>query len=226
MAKVRILSGGEAAREARRGVLFGLETVLKLLHPLMPFITEEIWHSLPGPRGDLITTAWPEASGMPADANAEEAMSLLMETVVSIRNLRSEMNVSPAREAPVSIRADGHAVALYREAASILQSLARVSELHLGSDLVKPRHAASDVVAHAEVFVHLEGLIDLDLERARLGRELEKTEKLIVSAKKKLENPEFLDKAKPEVVEKEREKLGQLEQALVKLSRAHRALED
>ena len=82
------------------------------------------------------------------------------------------------------------------------------------------------MVAHAEVFVHLEGLIDLDLERVRLARELERTEKLIVSAKKKLENPEFLDKARAEVVEKEREKLAQLEQALIKLSRAHRALED
>jgi len=226
MAKVRINQGGKAADEARRGILFGLSTVLKLLHPLMPFITEEIWHHLPGSEGDLIVAPWPVAADLRRDPEAEEAMRLLMDTVVTIRNLRSEMNVSPAREAAVSIRADENAAPLYREAASYLAALARVSDLAIDHDLVKPKHAAHDVVGTSEVFLHLEGLIDLELEARRLEREREKTEKLVVSARKKLENPDFLDKARPEVVEKEREKLEQLEQALEKLTRAAQVLGD
>jgi valyl-tRNA synthetase len=153
-------------------------------------------------------------------------MALLMETVVAVRNLRSEMNVSPAREAPLTVRAGDHGTALYRETASYLRTLARVSDLAIGPDLAKPKHAASAVVGSAEVFVHLEGLIDLELERNRLSRELEKTENLVLSGKRKLENQDFLEKARPEVVEKEREKLAQLEMTLVKLGHALHALED
>ena len=226
MAKVRIQAGGEAALEAKRGILVGLTSILKLLHPLMPFITEEIWHHLPGTEGDLIIASWPGVEGLTADPAAEEAMALLMETVVTIRNVRSEMNVPPSREAAVSIRADHHAAALYREAASYLRTLGRVSELAIGPELAKPRHAAHDVVGHSEVFVHLEGLIDLELERQRLGREREKTETLVISARKKLENQDFLDRAKPEVVNREREKLHLLEASLVKLTRALGAVEE
>jgi valyl-tRNA synthetase len=226
MAKVRIGSGGDDAGEARRGILFGLTTVCSLLHPLMPFITEEIWHHLPGTDGDLINTPWPDPELMPEDAEAEEAMRLLMETVVTIRNLRSEMNVPPAREAAVSIRTGAAAQVLYADAGALLRSLARISDLHLGPDLPKPRRAASGVVGSSEVFLHLEGLIDLDLERARLTRELDRTQRLLLSVKKKLENPEFLDKARDEVVEKEREKLVQLEQTLAKLQRALHAVEE
>jgi valyl-tRNA synthetase len=252
MAKVRISQGGVEAVEARRGILFGLRTALKLLHPLIPFITEEIWHHLPGTEGDLINAPWPEVaprsieargeatpagSTVPApagepgatarwvDPEAEEAMALLRETVVTVRNIRSEMNVPPSREAAVSIRADARSSALYRECASYLKTLARISELHIGPDVAKPRFAASDVAGNSEVFVHLEGIIDLDLERQRLDRELEKNEKLLASARRKLENPDFLDRAKPEVVEKEREKLLLIEETMAKLSRARGALE-
>ncbi len=226
MAKVRLTAGGAGAVEARRGILFGLSSALALLHPLMPFITEEIWHHLPGVDGDLISAPWPEPNRLREDRDAEEAMDLLRETVVTVRNLRSEMNVSPAREADVSIRADARTDALYREAGSYLSALARISNLNVGADLPKPRHSASGVVGTSEIFVHLEGLIDLELEEARLSRELEKTEQLIVSARRKLENQEFLDKARPEVVEREREKLAQYEQALAKLGRALAALRD
>jgi valyl-tRNA synthetase len=228
MAKVRINQGGPAAVEARRGILFGLHTALKLLHPLIPFITEEIWHHLPGTDGDLINAAWPARPAgavAPADPEAEEAMALLMETVVTVRNIRSEMNVPPSREAAVSIRADARSAALYRECASYLKTLARISDLHIGPEVDKPRFAASDVAGSSEVFVHLEGIIDLDLERQRLDRELEKNQKLLASARRKLENPDFLDRAKPEVVEKEREKLLLIEETMAKLSRARGALE-
>jgi valyl-tRNA synthetase len=226
MAKVRINAGGDDALAARRGMLFGLTTICRLLHPLIPFITEEIWHHLPGTEGDLITAAWPVAADMREDEEAEEAMSLLMETVVAVRNLRSEMNVSPAREAAVSIRAGDHAARLYQDVSASLCALARVSELHLGPEVAKPRHAASAVVGTSEVFVHLEGLIDIEIERTRLTREMERTAKAVISGRKKLENQDFLEKAKPDVVEKERGKLTHLEQALVKLERALQVLED
>ncbi|MFN8548466.1 MAG: valine--tRNA ligase [Candidatus Eisenbacteria bacterium] len=225
MAKPRFAAGGEAAEDAKRGIVLALHTSLRLLHPLIPFITEEIWHHLPGTEGDLIRASWPESSHYPADPEAERAMEALMEIVVAVRNLRSVMNVPPPKEAAVSVRADGGATRLLAEAAPLVRALARASTFEIGPEVTKPKHAASDVAAGAEVFVDLEGIIDLEIERARLEKEHARMSGLVLSARKKLENPDFLDKAKPEVVSKEREKLVQLEEALGKLERAVGALE-
>ncbi len=176
-------------------------------------------------RGPLIVEAWPKADDDAVDEEAEEDFEILRELVVAVRNLRSEMNVPPGREADVTIRAGrGRA------------GRAGGGSLHPrdGADLPPPRrrrqpeaeHAASAVAGDAEVFVHLEGLIDLDLERNRLRRDLEKTEKPLASARRKLENQDFLEKAKPEVVETEREKIGSLELSIDKLQAALSALEE
>ena len=225
MAKVRLFAGGEAAEDAKRGIMLALHTSLRLLHPLIPFITEEIWHALPGTEGDLIAAHWPEAAHYAQDPAAERGMESLMEIVVAVRNLRSVMNVPPPKEAAVLVRADSELARSLTEAASLVKSLARASSFEAGPDVIKPRFAASDVAAGAEVFVDLEGIIDLEIERTRLEKEQERMSGLVLSARKKLENPDFLERAKPEVVSKEREKLVQLEEALGKLERAVAALE-
>jgi valyl-tRNA synthetase len=226
MAKVRIGEGGDAAKEARQGVLAGLDVILRLLHPLMPFLTEEIASHLPLGRGLLSVAPWPDGEEYEEDPDAEGDFEILRSVVTAVRNLRSEMNVPPAREADVTVRASGDVARVVTSQLPAMRALARIASLHVGPDLAKPRHAASAIVAGAEVFVHLEGIIDLAVERSRLDRELEKAEKLLASSSKKLANQDFLEKAKPAVIDAERERLAGLESSIEKLHAALAALED
>jgi len=225
MAKVRLSAGPDAAVEAKAGVLAGIDAIVRLLHPLIPFVTEEIASHLPLGRERLIIAPLPRADEYPDDPAAEEDFSVLQEVVIAIRNIRSEMNVPPGREAAVTLRAAGAVARVAREQEDSIRALAKVAHLEVGEGIAKPHHTASAVVRDAEVFVHLEGLIDLDVERTRLRREVEKTAKFIGSTSRKLANQDFLEKAKPEVVEAERERIRSLEASLEKLQAALAALE-
>jgi valyl-tRNA synthetase len=226
MAKVRIGAGGAQATDARAGSLAGIDAILRLLHPLIPFVTEEIASHLPLGHDRLIVSSVPREDQYRDDPAAEEEFTILQEIVTAVRNIRSEMNVPPGREADVSLRAGGDVARVARADAPAIRALARVAKLEVGPDLAKPRHAASAVVRDAEVFVHLEGLIDLDIERTRLRREIDKTEKFIDSTNRKLTNQDFLEKAKQEVVETERGKIRTLQDSLAKLQAAIAALEE
>jgi valyl-tRNA synthetase len=207
-------------------VLAGLDAILRLLHPLMPFLTEEIASHIPLGRGPLIIEAWPKGGEYAQDAEAEADFEILRELVVAVSNIRSEMNVPPGREADVTVRASGDVERVANDEGASIRAMARIANLHVGADSSKPKHAASAVARDAEVFVHLEGLIDLDVERGRLRRDLERAEKALHSTQRKLANQDFLEKAKPEVVEAEREKIGNLELSIDKLQAALSALEE
>jgi len=227
IAKVRIQKGTpEEGERARRVLLWVYERILALLHPMMPFITEEIRAHLPGEVPNLICGPWPETDSDARDEAAERELAFFQEIVVAIRNLRSEMNVSPAKSVPVGIRAVGEEAETLARMEIPLRGLARIEELTVAADYAKPRHAASGVAGGAEIFVLLEGVIDLAAERQRLVRELGKLEAFEASSRKKLMNVDFIERAKPEVVEREREKLGQLEATRAKIEHALEALED
>ena len=226
MAKVRIAEGGDGASAARAGVLAGLDAILRLLHPLMPFISEEIAAHLPLGRGPLIVSPWPRSDMYRKDPRAEDDFAILVELVTAIRNIRSEMNVPPGREAGVTLRAGGDVARVAGENLDHLKALARIADFTAGADQPKPRHAASAVVRDAEVYVHLAGIIDLDLERSRLRKELERIEKQLAATQRKLSNQDFLEKAKPEVVDAERERSRSNEVAIEKLRAALGALEE
>lgn len=225
MAKVRITQGGEDARMARAGILAGLDALLRLLHPLMPFLTEEVASYLPLKRGMIASAPWPKVEDYQVDAAAEEEFEQLQQIVTAVRNLRSEMNVPPGRAADVTLRADGNIARVAQEQEPLLKSLAKIAVLSIGPALEKPGHAASALVGDAELYVHLEGLIDLDAERKRLRKELEKTEKFLASVNRKLANQDFLEKAKPQVIEAERVRLSTLETSLEKLRKGLAALD-
>ena len=226
IAKVRIQKGSPAeGARARRVLLWVYRRILALLHPLMPFITEEIHAHLPGGEPELILGPWPEADAARIDRQAEAELAFFQEIVVAIRNVRSGMNVPPAKFVPVGMRVPEEAAAVLRRLEMPLGALARVETLTMAPDYEKPRHAASAVAGPAEVFVLLEGVIDLDFERARLLKELGRLEGAQESSRKKLANLDFLERAKPEVVAAEREKLGQLEGQRAKVETALKALE-
>ena len=201
-----------------------LDGILHLLHPFMPFVTEEIWHALPHAGETITTSPWPKAKKAWTDVQAEEDVAFLQDVVTAIRNMRSEMNLPPAKTVPAVIKADGSALALLEANRAVLGPLARVGEWTLGPDVKRPGVAASAVVRGVEVWIPLAGLIDVDAERTRLTREVDKVLGDLEGTKKKLMNQDFLAKARPDVVQREKDRLELLDQTVAKLNKALEAL--
>jgi valyl-tRNA synthetase len=199
-------SEADAAR-ARAVLLHVLEEVLRLLHPVMPFLTEEIWQRLPH-RGETIAAApypRPHQDDPSLDPAAERSMEALMEIVGRVRNLRAEVNIDPGRRVPLLVRPrDAAARRLLESETALVTTLARLESLRLTEDLAASGPAARAVAAGADLALPLAGILDVDAERRRLERELEKLTKERAGHAGKLANADFMARAKPEVVEKVR----------------------
>jgi valyl-tRNA synthetase len=221
MAKPRLYSGtdGPDAAAVRYTIHQVFSTVLRMLHPFMPYLTEELWHALPGTKGDVCVADWPTPPRGAAHPAAEGKIALLKEVVGSIRNLRSEMNIAPARKAPILIKADGHDAGVLEAQRDLILLLGRGESLEVGPNVKKPDVAASAVVRNHEIFLPLSGLIDLDLELRRLQKEYERVLREFDVTRRKLQNEDFLGKAKAEVVDREREKFETLGTTKEKLER-------
>jgi len=197
----------EDAARARAVLLHVLEEVLRLLHPVMPFLTEEIWQRLPHHGETIAAAPYPSPDGAEAarDPDAERRMDMLMEIVGRVRNLRAEVNVDPGRKVPLLVRPhDEEGRRLLTTQAALLTSLARLESLRVTDDLAAAGTAARAVAAGADLALPLTGILDVDAERRRLEREIERLTKERVGHASKLENADFLARAKPEVVEKVR----------------------
>ena len=197
-----------------------LEQILILLHPVMPFVTEEIWHKLPNADESIMRASFPIFDETRVDTEAEEQMALVMEVVTGIRNIRGEMNVPPATKVEVLCLTDGAAEKqLLQEHAGTICDLSRLAGLQLASpgEVSKPRMAAGTVARNVEVFVLLQDVLDFDSESKRLEKELAKLEKEFGYTKKKLANEDFLRRAPADVIEKEREKGTRLREKLEKV---------
>ncbi|SHM63581.1 valyl-tRNA synthetase [Caldanaerovirga acetigignens] len=208
MAKIDLYGEDESAKMRTKQVLYTvLERVLRLLHPFMPFITEEIWQHLPHEGRSIMVSAWPEYR---PDWQFEDAvnMQLLMDAVRGIRNIRAEMNVPPSKKAKAVVRTgDAKTHELLRQNIEIIKALAKVSEADfIPEGNPAPGKAMSCVIRGAEIFIPMEGLVDLEAEVARLQKEKSDLEKEIASVRKKLSNHNFLAKAPKDVVEKEKQK--------------------
>ncbi|MBM70143.1 MAG: valine--tRNA ligase [Haliea sp.] len=212
----------EQLRGTRHTLITVLETWLRLLHPFMPFITEEIWQraaplaGITGP--SIMLQPWPESDAGAVDSAANAEIEWLKAVIVGIRNIRGEMNVPPGRGLELMCRngSDLDRERL-RNNAGFLKKLARLDSIEwLDADAQAPV-AATGLVGELELLVPLAGLIDRDAELARLGREVEKLEKERGRLQGKLGNSNFVDRAPQDVVDKEREKLAALDQALHKL---------
>jgi valyl-tRNA synthetase len=216
-------SASEAAkRGTRRTLIQVLEAWLRLLHPLMPFITEEIWQTvapLAGKSGDTIMLQpYPvsDQKGMDSAANAD--IEWLKGVIVGVRNIRGEMNISPGRALTVLLaNGDEQDKARLEQNAPFLKKLAKLDDIQwLAAGETAPV-AATALVGGLEILVPMAGLIDKDAELARLTRETDKLEKDLARIQGKLANAAFVDKAPAAVVEKEREKMQMQQQALEKL---------
>jgi valyl-tRNA synthetase len=227
MAKARLTGSDEVARTTvRRVLVFVLERCLRLLHPFMPFVTEAVWQHLPHTGEALMIARWPEPGVR--DEAAEASMQTVMDVVRAIRNARSEYNVEPGRRI-VAVIAAGDRAPLFASQAEVLVSLAHLdgTRLQITSELAaKPAQALSLVVGGVEVYLPLAGMVDLAAERQRLHKELDRVSGLLARSEKSLSNPGFVAKAPPEVVQKERDRLAELEEQAAKLRRQLDTLSD
>ncbi|MGQ9593467.1 MAG: valine--tRNA ligase [Anaerolineae bacterium] len=231
IAKIRLYGDDPAAAErARRTLVQVLDGTMRLLHPFMPYVTEEIWQHLreaDGPEGwpdALIIAPWPKPGE--TDAEAEAQMVLLMDLIRGIRNVRAEFNVEAGKPIPALIAA-GERLALLEAQRELLVRLARVDPqaLTLVERLAEPPRQAVTVLADGvEAYLPLAGLVDLEAERARLERELERTQQEMQRVERLLGNADFVAKAPADVVAREQEKLDRYREQREKLRERLRLL--
>jgi len=199
------------------------DAALRLLHPIMPFVTEELWQSIrPRPSGaTIMRERIPEPDGAFIDTAVERQMAYVQSVIEAVRTIRGEMSIPPSKEIRIVMTAgEAHPPEEIRRYEGYMMRLARVTSLSIIEPGLRPPTSATAVVEGEEIFVPLEGVIDLDLERNRLRREIDRVTGMLKGIVAKLANPEFTEKAPPEVVGKEREKQAAFEANLVKLSRS------
>ena len=224
---------GDEAMEATRSVLYRvLKDTLVLLHPIVPFVTEEIYSKIPGTEGSIMTAQWPDCSAFAengADATSEKEMELVISVISGLRNIRSEMNIAPSLELRVEAQAETEevAVVLSREA-GLVKGLARLGGIEVKTTGERPKGVATSIVDGAVIYVFLEGVIDFDQEIARLEKSIAKAEKEVGSIGGRLSNEKFTSKAPADVVAKVRAqheeasgKLEKLQVNLCKLKEVH-----
>ncbi|HEU0012551.1 MAG TPA: valine--tRNA ligase [Longimicrobium sp.] len=230
LAKPRLRGdAGQASQRAARATLAEvLDGALRLLHPVMPFITEVVWQKLPRAQGDapaLMVSAWPEPRPAWEDAEAEALLEELQAVIGAVRNIRSEYGIQPAARVPLRISAASDAVRTALDASRrALRDLARVEEMDFAS--ANGEVGATAVLrSGTEVFIPLAGVIDLEKERARLRGEIERLDGQIGGTEKKLGNESFVARAPVNVVEYERGKLASFREQREKLAEKLAALE-
>jgi valyl-tRNA synthetase len=216
-------------RAAQGCLATALETACRLLHPFMPFITEEVWQQLPKPTGtpgSIMITMYPVADSSLIDEAAERDMALLRDVIVAVRNLRAEYNVPPSRELDVLVQLGDEAgrATLEREA-HLARALARVGTLAVTAPGEPPAGSVIAVAGDAQVCVKLAGTIDVPAETARIDKEMKKAEKERAGVNARLGNPSFVERAPSDIVEKERARLAELDEKLDKLKKSLTRLE-
>ena len=185
-----------------------LTKILKLLHPFMPFITEEIYQNLPGHGETIMLERWPEPVKLEKADEAILDMQSIMSITRAIRNIRAEFNINPGQAIKVQLLVrEAPQLSMLRDHLSYIQEMANVSEITAGQELARVPQAVSAITAVAEIYVPLEGIIDVDKELIRLNKELQSTLKDIEKAEAKLKNEQFLSRAPQEVISKEKAKV-------------------
>lgn len=201
IAKLRLQAGGEEAQTAKAVLIYVMSNTLKLLHPFMPFITEEIWQTLPHYGDTIMTAAYPEFDNSLCFADDETEFERIMTAVRAIRNRRAEMNVPPSKKAQVFI--DTSYKSTFEAGIVFIRRLAYASEVSVGSGF-DVDGAVSIITNDAKIYIPMGELIDFEAERARLSKEKEAAQKELDFINSKLSNENFVSKAPAQVVEGQR----------------------
>ncbi len=219
LVKPDMQAGGEKRKYAQYTLWLTLRETLVLLHPIMPFITAEIWQSLPGHQGsDIACELFPEKHSEWVDQEAAAKMELVKGVISSVRTIRAELNISPSQRLTVLVRphSSEHASVL-KAGELVIKTLARLERLEIDKSADAPKASASAVFDGNEIVVPLHGAIDFEVELARLDKEFLKLEKEYNMLSGKLRNESFLAKAPKEIVENDQARVKELAEAMVKL---------
>ncbi|MGH7308175.1 MAG: valine--tRNA ligase [Candidatus Rokuibacteriota bacterium] len=202
-----------------------LETTLRLLHPFMPFITEELWQRLPHEGESIVVASYPRVAAAAVAPDAEREMAVLVQVITAVRNIRGEMRVAPGATLDVRLRpAPEHAEVLGGHRA-LVEALARC-RLTLDPGATRPPGTALAVVGRSELYVMLAGVVDFAGERVRLEKEIRRATEQIAFFEAKLGRPDFVERAPAEVVTKERERLDEQRRLLAKLTASLAAIDE
>lgn len=211
-------------RGTRRTLIHVLDTILKMLHPIMPFITEEIWQLInrfTSTNGEtILLSPWPEKDASLINEALEEEMEQNKLFIQSVRTIRSEMGIPPGKRIPLFIKnASSQQKERCQTYEAMLVSLCKLSRIHYVEPSQTVPVSASTIIEGMECLIPMAGLINQEVELARLVKELARLEKDIEISKKKLENPDFVERAPEDVVQKQKEKLEELEKTFEKLKK-------
>ena len=214
--------GSDTCRTAGHTLVYVLSGIMKLLHPFMPFLTEEIWQTLPHNGDSVMVSDFPTYKAELCFAEDEESMNAVIEAIKALRNRRAELGAPPSRKAHVYIKTEKKE--LFASAGMFFEKLASASAVEIAGDDFDGADMVQAVIFDAVLYLPMDELVDRDAERERLSKELAATESEIARAEGKLSNPSFVDRAPAKLVEAEREKVAkftekasQLRQAIAKL---------
>ena len=218
-------------RGTRRTLVDVLEGILRLLHPLMPFITEEIWGQVAGRAGldgdTIMLRPYPEPNDDAADAAAIADIEWVKQFILGIRQIRGEMDISPGKTLPVLLQHAGNAdERRATEHAQLLQRVGRVESIFILKEGEQPPAAATALLGDMRLLVPMKGLIDVDAERARLDKQMERTKAELSKADGKLGNEKFVNNAPAAVVTQERERVVEFEKTIVQLTEQLQKLDE
>jgi valyl-tRNA synthetase len=232
--KRRLQEGGQPAEVARQVLAFVLDQALRLLHPFLPFITEQLWKYLDGlaPRrgvdaevagSELCATAqWPRSRPEWQNGSLEEEFERLKGVISRLRELRSRYRVPPSKPLPGAVKVSGKALKTLKKHEALIAFMARLSDLQVGVTVKIPVNAATQVIDDVEVF--LGDVLDPEKERSRLERQKEKLTQQLEAGQRKLANEDFVSRAPSEIVEAERRKVQDLESQLATLEKSLESL--
>ena len=196
-----------------------LSAILRILHPFMPFVTEEIWQRLQGDTVSIMETEWPKPDEFMHDSDAISEMETVKEIIIAIRNVRGEMNIAPSAEVNVIADVpDLEEQRIIEKNIHYIKLLARVRKISIERNIIKPQHSGSAVAGRNQVHVLLEDVVNLEEERERIQKEIKKAEKELGKLKRKLQNQQFLTKAPEEIVKKVRAEADDMEEKIKKLN--------
>ena len=222
--KSRLKSDNDASDRAacQRNLVFVLEVACKLLHPIMPFVTEEIYASLHADKDDadmMIAKSWPEASSLEKyiDEKSVSAIEMVIDIISSARSCRARYGLSPKTELSVLVVASREEADVLEQSRSLIESLANLENLEIQSGKTRDFASSVTITNKLEIYVSLEGLVDIEAEKSRLKKKLEDCKKDCMKLEKKLSNEGYLAKASKEVIEKDRSKYQEAAEAAKRL---------
>ncbi|MBI5695756.1 MAG: valine--tRNA ligase [Nitrospirae bacterium] len=225
-----VLYGDEGlVKSATLNVLVNVfEGTMRMLHPFMPFITEEVWQSMPLAERDasVMVSKFPEANDALRNEVAESEMKMVIDIITGIRNIRGEMNIAPSLELTAVVKAASPEVKAFLDAqGNYITKLSRLKEMTVETEVTRPKASAVAVTPAAEIYIPLTGVVDIEAEVARLKKEIDKADKEIKPFEAKLANEGFVKKAPPEVLEKTRGIIEELTQKKEKLAEGLKRIE-